>query len=168
MFLELIAVIVAGVAGGGLAHVAGRLSGGRLPRWSVPIAAGATMLGASIASEYSWYARTAAALPQGVEVAQTVEASAPWRPWTYVAPLTDRFVAVDTGHLRANQSQEGLYLADLYFFGRWKPVTSVEVMVDCPGARRADPGLDPTGGVVWRTLGPSDPLIAAVCAGARG
>lgn len=170
MFLELIAVIFAGLAGGGLAHLAGRLSGRFAgiapPRWSVPVVAGATMLLASITSEYSWYGRTVQNLPEGITVAQSIESRAPWRPWTYVVPMTNRFVAVDLDHLRENGDQEALYLADLYFFGRWKPVTAVEVMIDCDGLRRADPALGDGAQPLWREVGGQDPVVATVCAGA--
>jgi hypothetical protein len=164
MFLELIAVIVAGFAGAGAMMLVARLTRGRLPRWLVPVAAGLAMLAAAISSEYSWYDRTRAALPEGLVVAQSVPSRAPWRPWTYLAPMTDRFVAVDTAALRENTQTEALYLADLYFFGRWRPVQSVEVMIDCAGKRRADPALGDGSPPVWRDVGADDPVVATVCA----
>jgi hypothetical protein len=166
MFLELIAVFVAGFAGAGVALMLVRGTGGRLPQWSVPVAAGGAMLAAAISSEYSWYARTAGNLPDGLEVAQSVTSSAPWRPWTYVVPMTDRFVAVDTVSMRSNARDDGLFLADLYFFARWRPVTSVEVMVDCATGRRADPALGDGSPPVWRDAGADDPVVATLCAGA--
>ncbi len=165
MFLELIAVIVAGIAGAGVMMLLSKLSGNRLPRWFVPVGAGAAMLIAAISSEYSWYGRTADNLPEGLTIAQTVDSSAFWRPWTYLVPMTDRFVAVDTGNLRPNTETPDLYLADLYFFGRWKPVQSVEVMVDCAGARRADPVLGDGSPPLWRDVGAEDPVVKTVCAG---
>ncbi|KUF10309.1 hypothetical protein [Pseudoponticoccus marisrubri] len=164
MFLELIAVVVAGFAGAGALMLVVRLSGNRLPRWLIPIGAGAAMLAAAISSEYSWYNRTADTLPEGLEVAQTVESRAFWRPWTFLFPMTDRFVAVDTGNLRANSTQEALYLTDLYFFGRWQTVQAVEVMVDCAAGRRADPALGDGSPPVWRDVGGDDPIVRTVCA----
>lgn len=165
MFLELIAVIMAGFAGAGVMMLLSKLSGNRLPRWTVPVAAGAAMLIAAISGEYSWYGRTANALPKGLTIAQTVQSTALWRPWTYVAPMTQRFVAVDTGNLRPNSATPDLYLADLYFFGRWRPTQSVEVMVDCAGARRADPVLGDGSPPLWRDVGAEDPVVKTVCAG---
>ncbi len=43
MFLELIAVIVAGIAGAGVMMLIARVSGGRIPKWFIPVAAGAAM-----------------------------------------------------------------------------------------------------------------------------
>ena len=39
MFIELIAVIFAGLACAGMAMLLNRVTGGRLPRWIVPVAA---------------------------------------------------------------------------------------------------------------------------------
>ncbi|MFZ7089947.1 hypothetical protein [Primorskyibacter sp. 2E233] len=163
MFLELIAVFVAGFAGAGIMLMLSKGTGGRIPRWMIPAAAGVTMLAAAITNEYSWYSRTESALPDGMEVAQTVQQRAFWRPWTYVVPMTNRFVAVDTARLRPNTQSDQLWLADLYFFGRWRPVTSVEVMVDCATGRRADPTLGDGSAPVWRDVGSDDPVVETVC-----
>ncbi len=168
MFVELIAVFVAGFAGAGVMMLLGKLSGNRLPRWLIPVGAGAAMLAAAISSEMSWYSRTASALPEGLEVAQTGTETAFWRPWTYIWPMTDRFVAVDTENLRENSETASLYMADLYFFGRWKPTQAVEIMVDCDGMRRADPGLGDDSPPVWRDVGDEDALVQTVCNSASG
>ncbi|MGR3272189.1 hypothetical protein DU478_12625 [Thalassococcus profundi] len=164
MFLELIAVAVAGFAGAGAIMALRLVLGDRLPRWLVPVGAGLAMLAATISSEYNWFSRTAGALPEGVVVADSVTDTAPWRPWTYLVPLTDRFVAVDTGNLVQNEEQ-GLYMADLYFFGRWKPVQSVQMMIDCADGRRADPALGDGSDPVWRDVGSEDPIVRTVCSG---
>ncbi|MFZ5962235.1 hypothetical protein ACOXXX_04725 [Thalassococcus sp. BH17M4-6] len=164
MFLELIAVAVAGFAGAGGIMALRLATGGALPRWLIPVGAGLAMLAATISSEYAWFSRTSQALPEGLEVASSVSSTAFYRPWTYVVPLTDRFVAVDTGNLRPNE-QDGLYMADLYFFGRWRPVRSVQMMIDCPAGRRADPALGDGSDPVWRDVGPDDPIVRTVCEG---
>ena len=163
MFFELIAVFVAGFAGAGAFMLLNRILGGRLPRWLVPVAAGAAMIATTISSEYGWYGRTAEALPEGFTVASVHKARAFYRPWTYAAPMVDRFIAVDHGARRANAETEGLYIADLYFFARWQPVQSVEMMVDCVNHRRADPAGGDGGAPVWREAGADDPIVAAVC-----
>ncbi|EPX85044.1 hypothetical protein [Salipiger mucosus] len=164
MFLELIAVFVAGFAGAGVMMLLTRVAGGRLPRWTVPAGAGLAMLAAAISSEYGWYTRTHDALPEGFAVAGTHESRALWRPWTYAVPMTDRFIAIDGANLRANEQTEGLYMAEVYFFARWQPVQSVEMMVDCKGHRRADPGTGDGGDPVWREVGADDPIVSTVCA----
>ena len=92
MFFELIATITIGVGAAGVAMLARRLSGRRLPGWVTPVTAGAAMIGFVLWAEYSWYGRTVAALPDGVEVATANESRQVYRPWTYVAPLTDRLM----------------------------------------------------------------------------
>ena len=73
MFLELIATVFAGLAVAGVVMLVNRMTGGKLPRWFVPVAAGLGMIGTTISNEYSWYDRTVATLPEGLEIAQTVE-----------------------------------------------------------------------------------------------
>ncbi len=170
MIFELIAVIAAGLAGAGVGLLLGRLTAGRLPRWWVPVLAGAAMLGVAIASEYGWYPRTRAALPAGVEVAMTVEERAPYRPWTYVAPFVSRFLAVDTGAMRSHPAAPGQRIVEVYAFARWSPTRKLAVLVDCPGGRRADlgPGAGfaeggTVSGVTWRDVGADDPVLRAAC-----
>jgi hypothetical protein len=170
MFLELVGTFVAGIAAGLFYWAVNRTSGGRLPRWGMPVVAGAAMLAATISMEYGWYGRVTATLPAGVDVALTVEDSAPWRPWTYAAPMVTRFVAVDGASLRTHPEQPGQRMATLLFYGRWSPLAAMPALFDCPGARRADLidgaefGAD--GAVVdadWVTLAPDDPVLEAVC-----
>ena len=163
MFLELLAVIIAGLAGAGVMMLIARFTGNRLPKWRVPVAAGAAMLGTTISSEYSWFSRTSGNLPDGLEVVQTVESTAIYRPWTYLFPYTDRFVAVDQDNVRENADQADLFLADLYFFGRWTTVQSVEVMVNCETGERADPALGDGSPPVWRDVPDDDPIVTGVC-----
>ena len=163
MFLELLGVIVAGIAGAGVMLAISKLTGNRLPKWFVPVAAGIAMLGTTISSEYSWYSRTSSGLPDGLQVVQTVESKAFYRPWTYVVPYIDRFVAVDQANLRENSETPDLFLADLYFFGRWTTVQSVEVMVNCTTGQRADPALGDGSAPVWRDVTADDPIVTGVC-----
>lgn len=163
MFLELLAVIIAGLAGAGVMMLVVKATGNRLPRWLIPVAAGAAMLGTTISSEYSWFARTSGNMPDGLEVVQTVESTAIYRPWTYLAPYIDRFVALDTENIRENADQPDLYLATLYFFGRWTTVQSVEVMVNCRTGQRADPALGDGSQPVWRDVPADDPIVTGVC-----
>ena len=115
MFFELIGTIIAGAAAALLVWAINRALKGRLPNWLVPAAAGAAMLLATISSEYSWYKRTAATLPAGMEIAQTVEEKAFYRPWTYARPYVSRFVAVDYAGARSHPDIEGQRIVDLLF-----------------------------------------------------
>ena len=171
MFLELIGTILAGVAAGIGVWAINRLLKGRLPSWLSPVAAGAAMLLAAISSEYSWYTRTASSMPEGMIVANTVEEQNFYRPWTYLAPYTSRFVAVDQASIRQHPDHPNQRIVNLVFYGRWARVTQVPVMFDCAAARRADlmDGVEfaDDGGIAnaaWRNLTRSDPVLVAACA----
>jgi hypothetical protein len=170
MFFELIGVVVAGVAAGILVWAVNRTTGGRLPGWLAPVGAGAAMLIATISMEYGWYGRTERTLPEGMVVAQSVEESNFWRPWTYIAPLTTRFVAVDRATMRTHPGQPGQRIVDLTFFGRWARTARVPVLFDCAQGRRADIADGVTFGedgavrdVAWIAVPPDDPVLQAAC-----
>lgn len=171
MFLELLGVILAGVTGALIVYAGNRASGGRLPRWLMPAVAGLAMIAATISLEYSWYGRTVAALPEGIVVADRVEERALLRPWTYLVPYTDRFVAVDRASLQTNPNRPDERIANMYLFGRWAPLRRVPVAFDCAGNRRAalveGAGIAPDGGIEgadWTQAPLGDPLLATVCA----
>lgn len=170
MIFELIAVVVAGVAGAGVVLILRRIVP-VLPRWLIPVGAGATMLAASISLEYSWFERNSAALPDGVEVATVHENKAFWRPWTYAFPYVDRFIAVDQIGMRQNEAADGQKMTSLYVFGRWTPTRRIRTIFDCEIGRRADllPGvvLGADGSVpesAWIETGLDDPVTRIACA----
>lgn len=172
MLLEFFATIVAGFGAAGVALLLRRLTGGRLPSWLVPVAAGGAMLAYAIWSEYSWFDRAVAGLPDGVVVISQSQSSAPWRPWTYLAPMTDRFVALDTRSVQSNDAAPDQRIADTYFFARWTPTRRVSVAFDCAGNRRAPmvEGLvmDESGRITqaeWVDVPAGDPALRAVCGG---
>lgn len=173
MFIELIATIVAGFAGAGLAMVLNIISGRRLPRWIVPIGAGLAMLATTIVNEYTWFDRTVEGLPEGLTIAQTVDEQSWVRPWTQAFPYTKRFVAVDIANARRNQSLPAQRLADLYFFGRWSPVNKAPMLFDCAAGRTAlliDGAQFAADGTIsnaeWQTASAADPLLEIACGGA--
>lgn len=137
MFLELIATFFAGVAAAGIVMLLNKVLGGRLPRWFMPVAAGAAMIATTISNEYSWYPRTAGNLPEGLVIAETVESKAFYRPWTHAKPYIERFVAVDTATIRTHPDQPSFKLADVYLFGRWSPISKLPVLADCTEMKRA-------------------------------
>ena len=170
MFIELIATFIAGIACAGLAMLLIRVSGRRLPRWITPIAAGAGMLAVTISNEYTWYDRTTASLPDGLEVAMTVDEQSWIRPWTQIWPYTKRFIAVDLGTARSHENQPDQTLVDLYFFGRWSPVNQAPVLFDCAGTRSAllvdGAEFAPDGSLraaEWQGLAPDDEILTLAC-----
>lgn len=172
MFIELIATFIAGIAAAGLLMLINKGIGGKLPRWLIPVAAGAAMIIATISNEYSWYSRTANALPSEVKIAQTVENKALYRPWTYVRPYVERFMAVDSTSIRQHANQPDIHLVDLLFFGRWSAVQVLPVLVDCVNLRQAplddSTQFDSNGAVVdakWSALAKDHGVVSIVCKG---
>ncbi|WP_420414277.1 hypothetical protein [Roseibium sp.] len=170
MFVELIATIVAGAAAAGLVLLINRALGGKMPRWLAPVMAGVAMLAATISNEYGWFERTKETLPDGLVVAHTVENKAVYRPWTYLVPYVERFVAIDTFSIQTHTSQPGMKLAEAYFFGRWSTVNKLPVLTDCVDTRRAaliDGVTFEVDGVVegaeWVDVPDDDPLVSTIC-----
>ena len=122
MGLELIAAIVAAIACAGIAMILRRLSRNRLPAWILPAAAALGLISYTAWSEYSWYGRMAAALPEGVHVVWEDDRPQALRPWTMAVPLVTRFVALDTRQMLAHPSGPDLILANAYGFARWRGV----------------------------------------------
>lgn len=172
MLFELLAAISAAVAAGGIAFLLRRFIPA-LPGWLIPAAAGAGLLTVSIALEYSWYRSTAEALPERVEVALAPETRAPWRPWTFLRPTTDRFIAVDQGSRLTHPAAPERRILDLLVFQRWTPPRRVRAAFDCAAGRRVDLvedvrlGADGTiEGAEWLDTGFDDPITRTACAGA--
>ncbi|WP_227271713.1 hypothetical protein [Roseobacter weihaiensis] len=171
MFFELIGTIMAGVAMALIVWAVNRVLKGRLPSWLVPVSAGVAMLVATISSEYGWFERTKATMPEGFVVAQTVEETAFYRPWTYASPFVSRFVAVDQATMRTHPRQPDQRIVDLVFYGRWTRTAKVPMLFDCDGGRRADivDGVEfGTDGAVlgaeWIAVQASDPVLQVACA----
>ena len=164
MFLELIATFAAAFAAAGMVLALNLITKGRLPRWAMPVAAGAAMLLVAVANEYSWGTRTIAGMPDGVEVVQEVQQSRWYKPWSYVAPQTVRLVAVDTESIQTNAELPGVKLVDMYLFARWQPPAQAPQLIRCAESSRADVTqatlADPTA-AVWLPAEPD--LIAAAC-----
>lgn len=171
MAFELIAAVVFGVGAAGVVMLLRRLAGRVIPRFAIPAAAGLAMIGFTVWSEYAWFDRQAAALPEDVAVAATIAEPSAFRPWTYAKPYVDRFIAVDLGAARQHEASPEKVLVTLYMFQRHAPTASAPLLVDCAQMRRADiaDGVDfrddgSIDGAQWREVGADDPLVSTVCA----
>lgn len=170
MFWELIATVVAGLGGAGIALILRKLCANKAPRWLMPVFAGTAMLGFQIHSEYSWFDHQASLLPQGVVVVKTVQEQAVWRPWSYLYPQTLRFIAADVNNAAANQRNNNIMLVDLYFFERRATARRVPVVLHCQQHARTEfsqqldiPTADAPLSSIWQKLSADDPLLTAVC-----
>lgn len=170
MLFDLVATLAAGFVGGGIALIVRHLSSGRLPGFFVPGMAGAAMMGFLLWSDYAWYSRTAGTLPDGMDVFATYTSSAAWRPWTLLAPVTERFAVADHNSIRRNEDVPGQLMVEVFLFGRRAPTAKLPVLIDCVGGRRAEivdgVEFDDAGAVVgarWTDLPADDPLEQSVC-----
>lgn len=170
MAIELIAAIVAAFGLGGIALLLRKLSGGRIPKWVVPASAGLGMAAYAIWSEYDWYGRNAASLPEGVVVVQTEATPSPLRPWTFAFPFVSKFAAVDTRAIAAHPTAPDLQMARIYFFGRWLAVRDGIMVFDCAQGRQVlvteGMEIDAQGvltGAEWVTPAADDGFQRAVC-----
>lgn len=170
MFLELIATFVIGFGVAGVILIVNAMTGRRLPGAVLPVGAGLAMIGFTIWSEYNWYPRTLAQLPEGIEIISTNESQAVYRPWTYLTPFVDRFAAVDKARIRRNENVPDQVMVPVVFMGRWAPGAEIPVVVDCVESRRADLAdgieFDEEGALVnadWIAVEADDPLLEAVC-----
>ena len=170
MGIELIAAFAAAVACAGVAMVLRKLSGGRLPKWFTPAAAGAGMIGFAVWSEYDWFDRLEAGLPEGVAIVWKDDSPSPLRPWTMVIPMTKGFTAMDTRRLAPHPDNPALVLAPVYAFARWQSVKEAFMVVDCTARQSAllteGVAIDAQGqltGAAWTPLAEDDPIGPAAC-----
>ncbi|MEM9578625.1 MAG: hypothetical protein AAF999_16635 [Pseudomonadota bacterium] len=171
MLFELIGTIMAGAAMALIFWAVNRtLLKGRLPSWLMPASAGLAMLIATVSSEYGWFDRTAATMPQGFVVAQTVEEKVFYRPWTYAKPFVTRFVAVDQASMRTHPAQPDQRIVDLVFYGRWTRTAKVPMLFDCGTNQRADivDGIEFGSdgeilGADWMPVKATDPVLRVAC-----
>lgn len=173
MGLELLAAIVAAVACAGIALMLRKATRQRLPSWIVPAAAGLGLIGFTAWNEYSWFSRVSAALPDGVKVVWQDDAPQLLRPWTYVVPLTVRFLAMDTRNLAKHPGNADLVLTDVYAFARWRGVEQGVVVVDCAKASlvrlTTETKIDDAGvltGGEWQPVAEGDATATLACGGA--
>jgi hypothetical protein len=170
MALEILAAIVAAIAMAGIALMLRKLSGQRLPKWIIPVFAGAGLLGFTVWSEYDWFSRVSSELPPDVIVVTAEKESSPLRPWSYLAPMTTAFIAMDTAATIVHPDAPMLRLVRLYSIVRWRGATQGLMIVDCANARQVlvtdgvevTPDGDLTGGT-WLAAEPDDAIQQSAC-----
>ena len=173
MWADLISMLATGALAACLIFILRRFlrrSQRKLPGWVMPTAIGATMLTYSIWNEYSWFTRIKSALPENVIVLGIGQRSVPWAPWTYPAPVTVRFVAIDKHAVSRSEQNPELVRGRLLLVERWQPTRSIAVAFDCAANLRADlvgkATLAPDGtltGAQWQVVSPGEPALQAAC-----
>lgn len=167
MVLEILAAVIAAFAMAGVALALRKLSRQRLPSWIVPTAAGLGMIGYAIWSEYSWYPRSLAELPPGVQVLRDEAGPSGLRPWTLAFPVTLSFVALDLRASTQHPADPALRMLPVYIFARWQPAQDVAMVFDCANDRQVvlQRGMEITSegklvGAEW-AMGEADLLTSA-------
>ncbi|MAL01464.1 MAG: hypothetical protein CL536_04870 [Alcaligenaceae bacterium] len=141
MLGDYIAMLAIGVLAACIVFILGRLMrrrGRQLPRWIMPFAIGASVITYSVWNEYTWFNRMQSALPDHVVVVGTGERSMPWAPWTYLAPVVSRFVAVDTAGISRSEMRPELVRIQIFLVERWQATRTAIVAFDCNKSLRAD------------------------------
>lgn len=128
MFWNLLAVFSAGLGGAGIALFLRKIIK-RLPKWLIPCFAGIAMLAMQISSEYYWYPNSLKQLPQESHIIAHNDEKQWWRPWTYIFPVTDRFIAIDTTNLK-KQGDDNIH-ALLYFITRFEAAHTAIIEINC-------------------------------------
>ena len=170
MTLDLIAMICAGAGVAGIFLLLRKIVGARLPKWALPAVIGAGMLSYSVWSEYSWYGRVAAVLPDAVEIVSVPVDQSALRPWTYLFPPSTRFMALDRTVMQVSANNPSFRQTELMFVTRWQPTRRVPLAFDCDGGSQADladGGMLASDGTltnaVWIAADKADALQRAAC-----
>ena len=170
MFWELIGAIALGFGAAGFAMALRKISGGRLPGWIIPAAAGAGMLGYSAYMDYAWADRTRDTLPDGLTVVSEAAAPTWFKPWTYLAPPVERLAALDVAGAQTNPKLPQMRLSTMYLYDRTMPPRPASVLADCGGRRlglaheEAAFGADGLPDkVLWEDVTAEDPALSALC-----
>ncbi|MDO5657387.1 MAG: hypothetical protein Q4G36_03570 [Paracoccus sp. (in: a-proteobacteria)] len=132
-----------------------RKAGRPVPKWVMPAAIGVAMIAYATWNEYSWFNRVTAQLPDRVVVLAEGETRVAFRPWSYLAPMTLRFTALDRAAIR--EAGGGVRVAPVMLVERWRDTVTVEHGVDCARGAVQAPG-EP-----WVGLPADDPLLRTVC-----
>ncbi|MFN3973016.1 MAG: hypothetical protein ACK4GO_16690 [Gemmobacter sp.] len=170
MILDLAAAVSAGAGIAGIVLALRYFLGERLPKWTIPAAIGAAIIGFSVWSEYSWYPRVAGALPPEAPIVLAPADPSPLRPWTYFIPLTTRFVALDRTVMVTSVENPAIRRAEAMVVQRWNSTKRVPMGFDCarglqvtlaPGATLSPDGT--LSGGQWITVGDTDAMQKAAC-----
>ncbi|RAU16577.1 hypothetical protein DN062_17580 [Nitrincola tibetensis] len=99
MIWTIVAIVFAGLGAAGIALTLRKLTRNKLPKWIIPVFAGAGMLAYQIYYEYDWFDHQQQRQPEGTVVVSTEEGQVFWRPWTYWFPMTIAFSVLDTNNI---------------------------------------------------------------------
>lgn len=115
MLWTIIAIVVSGLGSAGIALVLRNLSRNKLPKWIIPVFAGAGMLAYQIYYEYSWYEHQQPRQPESAVIVSSETGQVFWRPWTFHYPMIIAFTVIDTDNIARTQI-DNAYLAEFILY----------------------------------------------------
>ncbi|MCA0042207.1 hypothetical protein [Celeribacter litoreus] len=168
MLLEFIATISAGVGAAGIILGLQKVTKSNFPKWLMPSCAGVAMLAFSVWSDYSWASRAEQNLGTDPVVAVTIDKRQVWRPWTFIVPVTTRFIALE----RDGAEIKGeTVVTEMYLASRREQSAIVPVAFDCHELQRAEATGLPEGAwteddlatLAWIDVEEDDPTLRTAC-----
>lgn len=166
MFWTLIATVFCGLGAAGIALGLRALTRNALPKWIIPVFAGAGMLGYLISGEYTWFALKQSQLPEEAIIVDTETDGIFWRPWTFVVPYVTAFSTVDTKSIRRIEEGSPVVHFTLYRFEQklTDAVSHRVHIMHCDNRELVPLGSDGTPRIDnMKRLGPEDRLYQTVC-----
>jgi len=172
MFWTLLTAFIAGFAGAGIGLLLRHISGKRLPKGIIPVAAGLAMIVSTVGLEYGWYQNVLDTMPADTQVISERRQQAWYQPWTYVSPWVRGFIAHSPSETVPTAEGSDILAVQIRVQERWQPEIVMPILVDCAGNRRAEiqPDTDfaedgtPTN-ASWIDTEAADPILQSVCGG---
>lgn len=167
MIWTIIAMIAAGLGAAGIALILRKITGNLLPKWIIPVFAGAGMLGYQISWEYAWFDHQQQRLPAVSIVVATETTPNAWRPWTHYFPMVTAFTVLDSnGVVPKTINEHTIARFILYRFEKQHVdrLTNQAYVLNCTTLELVPTDLQGhTDLAQRRVLQPDDRLINEVC-----
>lgn len=166
MFWTLVATIFCGLGAAGIALAIRAATRNMVPKWIIPVFAGAGMLGYLIHGEYTWYDHKQSLLPEEAVVVSTESKGIFWRPWSLAYPYVTAFSTVDTDSIARDTNNPDIVRFTLYRFEQklTDTVSHRVHIINCASQEVVPLGSDGTPRVDnLKALDLNDPLLSSVC-----
>lgn len=128
MIWHLFAVLIVGLCGGALLHLLRKLSGNRLPKWTISAGAGLCMFGYHAYYDYTWYEFKVSQLPAGSIVVYEKHTTTFFKPWSYITPVVNAFTVFDGTSKRRDQDYQ--VLVEYYTYHFMKDPTERQIVFE--------------------------------------
>ncbi len=145
MIWHLFAVLIMAVCMGGAAFGLRRLTRGKVPKWMIPVAAAAGMMGYLAYYDYSWYAFKLSQLPPGTTVIAEKRDQSFLKPWRYAYPAVSAFTILD-GKFSSQLQDHQVLVEYIEYTFRVDPIEGLDTqafVLNCKTMERVP--IDPKG-----------------------